>query len=152
MSRSLPLTSDRPAPAPVFNQGLPKFFLSTSAWKFSFRIRLHNENRIAIFPEKFSIGIVIAIEIRKPEIDCKTNNTGRLPGKNSGCLYCRNPHEHYWPGFFLRPANPSWNFAPPAERLRVSQTPLLQPPLTSPTENCGAGYFIPHPGWSLPPP
>lgn len=91
MSRSLPFTSDRPAPSPVFNQGLPKFFLSKSARKFSFRDRLKNKNRIAIGPEKFSTAIVIAMEIRKPEIDCKTNSTSRSHEGNSGCLECRNP-------------------------------------------------------------
>jgi hypothetical protein len=53
MSRSLPFTSGMPAPAPVFNQGLPKIFQSTSARKFSFRDRLKNKNRIAIVPDRF---------------------------------------------------------------------------------------------------
>jgi hypothetical protein len=40
----------------------------------------------------------------------------------------------------------------PAERLRVSQTPLIPPPLPSPTENGGAEHPLPHFGWSFQPP
>jgi len=58
-------------PEPVFNRD--PICRSKSLIDFSMKtgIRLCNENRSAIFPEWFSIAIVIAIVFSKPEPGCK---------------------------------------------------------------------------------
>lgn len=94
---------------------------------------------------------MIAIEIRKPEIDCSTNSTARSFGKILVACTARTPMSITCRVFSCaRPALPGT--PSPAGKLLVSQAPLPPAALTSPTENEGADRPIPHSGWSFQPP
>lgn len=88
---------------------------------------MHNKNRIAIEPGKFSIAIVIAMEIRKPEIDCSTNSTARSYWEIPVACSAGTPMSITGRVFSCtRPTLPGTTSS--SEQIRVSQAPLPPPP------------------------
>jgi len=58
-------------PEPDFNRDPICSSKSLIDFHMKIGIRSRDENRSAIFPERFSIAIVIAIAVSKPEPDCE---------------------------------------------------------------------------------
>ena len=73
----------------VCNSGSEIIFQSLIDFKMKFADRFRNENRSPIFPERFLIGIMIAIHKWKSLIDLKTKIDSRFSGTIS-----RNPPPH----------------------------------------------------------